>query len=70
MIGFQTLLAWGEDAPEAAIDRRNARMPKPTGYTVTPQPVAGQHGPAWVRWLDRYAQEHAAAVAQMERNRG
>ena len=37
----------------------------PEGYTVTPQPVAGQQGPAWLRWLDRYAQEHAAAVAQV-----
>ena len=35
------------------------------GYTVTPQPQAGQQGPAWLRWLDRYAQEHAAAVAQI-----
>ncbi len=26
-------------------------------------PLAGQQGPAWIRWLDRYAQEHAAAVA-------
>ena len=37
----------------------------PEGYTVTPQPVAGQQGPAWLRWLDRYAQEHAATVAQI-----
>jgi hypothetical protein len=37
----------------------------PEGYTVTPQPVAGQQGPAWIRWLDRYAQEHVAAVAQV-----
>ena len=37
----------------------------PKGYTITPQPVAGQQGPAWLRWLDRYAQEHAAAVAQI-----
>ena len=37
----------------------------PQGYTVTPQPQAGQQGPAWLRWLDRYAQEHAAAVAQI-----
>ena len=35
------------------------------GYTVTPQPRVGQQGPAWIRWLDRYAQEHAAAVAQI-----
>ena len=34
------------------------------GYTVTPQPRVGQQGPAWIRWLDRYAQEHAAAGAQ------
>ena len=37
----------------------------PQGYTVTPQPRVGQQGPAWIRWLDRYAQEHAAAVAQI-----
>ena len=37
----------------------------PEGYTVTPQPRVGQQGPAWIRWLDRYAQEHAAAVAQI-----
>ena len=37
----------------------------PEGYTVTPQPVAGQQGPAWLRWLDCYAQEHAATVAQI-----
>lgn len=37
----------------------------PEGYTVTPQPVAGQQGSAWIRWLGRYAHEHAAAVAQM-----
>jgi hypothetical protein len=37
----------------------------PQGYTVTPQPQAGQQGPAWIRWLDRYAQEHATAVAQI-----
>jgi hypothetical protein len=35
------------------------------GYTVTPQPQVGQQGPAWIRWLDRYAVEHAAAVAQI-----
>ena len=34
-------------------------------YTITPQPRAGQQGLAWIRWLDRYAQEHAAAVVQM-----
>ena len=37
----------------------------PKGYTITPQPQVGQQGPAWIRWLDRYAQEHAAAVAQI-----
>jgi len=37
----------------------------PDVYTVTPQPVAGQQGAVWIRWLDRYAQEHATAVAQM-----
>ena len=40
-------------------------MPKGKGYSITPQPTAGQQGPAWLRWLDRYAQEHAAAVAQI-----
>lgn len=35
------------------------------GYTVTPQPQVGQQGPAWLRWFDRYAQAHAAAVAQL-----
>ncbi len=37
----------------------------PQGYSITPQPQAGQQGPAWIRWLDRYAQEPAAAVAQI-----
>ena len=37
----------------------------PQGYTITPQPQAGQQGPAWIRWLNRYAQEQAAAVAQI-----
>ena len=37
----------------------------PEVYTVTTEARAGQQGPAWVRWLDRYAQEHATAVAQM-----
>ena len=37
----------------------------PESYTVTPQARAGQQGPAWIRWLDRYAQEHAATVAQI-----
>ena len=35
------------------------------GSTVTPQPRVGQQGPAWLRWLDRYAQEHATAVVQI-----
>ena len=35
------------------------------GSTVTPQPKVGQQGPAWLRWLDRYAQEHAVTVAQI-----
>ena len=35
------------------------------GSTITPLPVAGQQVPAWMRWLDCYAQEHAAAVAQI-----
>src|SRR5262245_1087346 len=34
-------------------------------YTVTTEARAGQQGPAWIRWLDRYAQAHAPAVAQM-----
>jgi len=37
----------------------------PEVYTVTTEAWAGQQGPAWIRWLDRYAQEHATAVAQM-----
>jgi hypothetical protein len=37
----------------------------PQGYSITPQPQVGQQGPAWIRWVDRYAQEHAAAVAQI-----
>jgi len=37
----------------------------PEVYTVTTEARAGQQGPAWIRWLDRYAQEHATAVAQM-----
>src|SRR6266849_8141983 len=37
----------------------------PDVYTVTPQPVAGQQGSTLIRWLDRYAQAHATAVAQM-----
>jgi len=32
---------------------------------VTPQPVAGQQGSTVIRWLDRYAQEHATTVVQM-----
>jgi hypothetical protein len=35
------------------------------GSPVTPQPQVGQQGPAWMRWLDRYAQKHAAIVAQL-----
>ena len=35
------------------------------GYSVTPQPRVGRQGAAWIRWLDRYAQAHATAVAQM-----
>jgi len=35
------------------------------GYPVTPQPRVSQQGAAWIRWLDCYAQEHAAAVAQI-----
>ena len=34
-------------------------------YTVTTAARAGQQGPAWIRWLDRYAQAHATAVTQM-----
>lgn len=37
----------------------------PQGYTVTPQPRVGQQGPAWIRWLERYAEEPAVAVAQI-----
>jgi hypothetical protein len=37
----------------------------PAVYTVLPQPVAGQQGATVIRWLDRYAQAHATAVAQM-----
>ena len=40
-------------------------MPTGKGYSITPQPEAGQPGPAWIRWLDRYAAAHAAAVAQV-----
>ena len=31
-------------------------------YLLTPQPEVGQHGPAWLRWVDHYAHTHAAAV--------
>ncbi len=31
-------------------------------YLLTPQPEVGQHGPAWLRWVDNYAHTHAAAV--------
>ena len=37
----------------------------PDVYTVTSQSMGGQQWPAWLRWLDRYAQAHATAVAQM-----
>ena len=37
----------------------------PQVSTVTPPPVAGQQGPTAIRWLDRYAQEHATAVVHM-----
>jgi hypothetical protein len=37
----------------------------PEVYTVTTEARAGQQGPAWIRWLDRSAQAHATAVAQM-----
>jgi hypothetical protein len=37
----------------------------PEVYTVTTEARAGQQGPAWIRWLDRYAQAHATAVVQM-----
>ena len=40
-------------------------MPQGKGYSITPQPRAGEQGPAWIRWLDCYAAEHAAAVAQI-----
>jgi hypothetical protein len=40
-------------------------MPQGKGYRITPQPTVGQQGPAWIRWLDCYAQEHATAVAQI-----
>ena len=31
-------------------------------YRLTPPPRAGQQGPPWLRWVDRYAHTHAAAV--------
>jgi len=34
----------------------------PERYRVTPPPDTGQHGPAWLRWVDRYAHTHAACV--------
>jgi hypothetical protein len=37
----------------------------PEVYTITTAARAGQQGPAWIHWLDRYAQAHATAVAQM-----
>ena len=36
------------------------------GYTrITPEPVAGQRGADWMRWLDSDAATHATAIAQM-----
>ena len=35
------------------------------GSTITPPPVTGQQGAAWMRWLDCYAEAHATAVPQM-----
>ena len=32
---------------------------------MLPQPVAGQQGATVIRWLDRYAEAHATAVAEM-----
>ena len=37
----------------------------PDVSTVTPPPMAGQQGPAMIRWLERYAEAHATAVAAM-----
>ncbi len=34
-------------------------------YMLTPDPVAGQRGADWMRWLDTYAASHATAVAQI-----
>ena len=31
-------------------------------YRVTPPPQAGQHGPAWLRWVDEYAHTHAGCM--------
>jgi hypothetical protein len=35
----------------------------PEVYTVRPQPVAGQQGSTFIRWLDRYAQAHVTCDA-------
>src|SRR5712691_9710520 len=51
------------DMGQDASTRRNRAMLEV--YTVTTEARAGQQGPAWIRWLDRYAQAHATAVAQM-----
>lgn len=34
-------------------------------YMLPPDPVAGQRGADWMRWLDTYAASHATTVAQM-----
>jgi hypothetical protein len=31
---------------------------------ITPEPVAGQRGTDWMRWLASYAAAHATTVAQ------
>jgi len=31
-------------------------------YRVTPPPQAGQHGPAWLRWVDASAHTHAGCM--------
>ena len=36
-----------------------------TGQGIVISAVVGQQGAVWIRWLDRYAQAHATAVAQM-----
>jgi hypothetical protein len=40
-------------------------MSKVKGYSVTPQSQVGQHGAPWIRWLDRYAADHATTMAQI-----